>query len=150
MIADGKDDDGIVRYIERRRLIANMTFKQRETHVILNDDLEKRFKDISNRHASFLDMSTDEKLAEMANQIENMLKKDGRFLSLDYSQICFDYIDEETIKKYRKKIQCFRHSSKESLNDRANFSNEQKSFMIDYGLTILKVIQTLLNDKTLE
>ena len=37
-------------------------------------------------------MSTDEKLAEIANLIESLLKKNGKFLTLDYSTTYFDYI----------------------------------------------------------
>lgn len=92
-------------------------------------------------------MSTDEKLAEIANLIENMLKKNGQFLAPDYSQICFDYINEDTIKNYRKKLQCFRHSSSESISERASFTKEQKIFLIDFGLTVLKVIHVLLANK---
>ena len=73
-----------------------------------------------------------------------MLKKNGKFLSIDYSLICFDYINEETVKGYRHKLQCFRHSSNESIEERASFTNEQKSFLIDYGLVIIKVINDIL------
>ena len=37
-------------------------------------------------------MSIDEKLAEIANLIENLLKKKGNFVQLDYSQVCFGYV----------------------------------------------------------
>ena len=96
---------------------------------------------------SFQNMSTDEKLAEIANLIENMLKKDGKFQSLDYTKICFDYIDGDMIKRYRKQIQCFRHSAPESIHERETFSKEQKVFLIDLGLTILKAIHALLNNE---
>lgn len=89
-------------------------------------------------------MSTDERLAEIANLIENMLKKDGMFVTIDYSLVCFDYIDEETVKAYRHKLQCFRHSSDTFIEERASFSDEQKSFLIDYGLVIIKAIHNLL------
>ena len=93
-------------------------------------------------------MSTDEKLAEIANLIENMLKKDGKFLTIDYSLVCFDYINEETFKGYRHKLQCFRHSSDESIRERASFSDGQKAFLIDYGLVIIKAIHDVLNMTT--
>ena len=89
-------------------------------------------------------MSTDEKLAEIANLIENLLKKDGKFLSIDYSLVCFDYINEANVKDYRNKLHCFRHSSDESIKERTHFSNEQKSFLIDYGLAIIKAINDVL------
>lgn len=147
LIAEGKDDNGTVRYNERRKLIENLTFTQRDNHIELVDAIERKFKEISNRQASFQNMSTDEKLAEIANIIENMLKKNGKFLSPDYSQICFNYINEDTIKRYRKKIQCFRHSSAESISERESFTKEQKVFLIDFGLTVLKVIHALLTNK---
>jgi hypothetical protein len=147
LIAEGKDDNGTVRYNERRKLVANMKFTQKDNHIELVDAIETKFKEISNRQASFQDMSTDEKLAEIANLIENMLKKNGKFLAPDYSQICFDYINEDTIKRYRKKIQCFRHSASESISERESFSKEQKVFLIDFGLTLLKVIHALLTNE---
>lgn len=147
LIAEGKDDNGTVRYKERRKLIANLIFTQMDNHIELVDAIERKFKEISNRQASFQNMSMDEKLAEIANLIENMLKKNGKFLSPDYSQICFDYINEDTIKRYRKKIQCFRHSSSQSISERESFTKEQKIFLIDFGLTVLKVIHVLLTNE---
>lgn len=147
LIADGKDDNGTVRYKERRKLIANLIFTQMDNHIELVDAIERKFKEISNRQTSFQNMSMDEKLAEIANLIENMLKKNGKFLSLDYSQICFDYINEDTIKRYRKKIQCFRHSSSQSISERESFTKEQKIFLIDFGLTVLKAIHVLLTNE---
>lgn len=147
LINEGKDDDGTVRYVERRRLVSSLTFTQLDSHIELVDSIEKKFKDISNRQASFQNMSTDEKLAEIANLIENMLKKNDKFLSIDYSTVCFNYIDESKIKEYRKKLQCFRHSSSNSLEERASFTKDQKMFLIDYGLIIIKTIYVLTNDK---
>lgn len=147
LIANGKDNNGTVRYSERRRFVANLTFKQNETYIAIDDSIERKFEEISTRQASFDKMSIDEKILEIANLIEHFLKKDDKFITLDYSKICFDYINEEIIKKYRKKIQCFRHSSEEALKEREEYSEVQKNFIIDYGLIILKVIHTLLNDK---
>lgn len=147
LISEGKDDNGTVRYAERRKLVANLTFTKRDNYIELVDAIEAKFKEISNRQASFQNMSTDEKLAEIANLIENMLKKDGKFQSLDYTKICFDYIDGDMIKRYRKQIQCFRHSAPESIHERETFSKEQKVFLIDLGLTILKAIHALLNNE---
>lgn len=50
---EGKDDNGIVRYKERRKLIANLTFVQKDNHIELVDAIEKKFKEISNRQAAF-------------------------------------------------------------------------------------------------
>lgn len=146
LIISGKEVDGKVPYRERRMFIASLTFKQSSEYIEINNDIEQKFKEISTRNASFDNMSTDEKISEILNLIENFLKKGDSFISLDYSKICFNYINEQEIIKYRKQFQCFRHSSEQALQERANYSEEQKNFIIDYGLTIVKVIHTLLKD----
>ena len=144
IIAQGGDDKGTVRYATRRTFVASLTFELKSNHIEITDSINQKFIEISNRQSSFNNMSIDEKLAEIANLIENMLKKDGKFLTIDYSLVCFDYINEETVKGYRHKLQCFRHSSDESIQERASYSDEQKSFLIDYGLVIIKAIHDVL------
>lgn len=144
IIAQGGDNNGTVRYATRRNFVANLTFEVKSNHIGISDSIDRKFAEISNRQSTFNNMSTDEKLAEIANLIENMLKKDGKFITIDYSTICYDYIDDDKVKKYRSKLQCFRHSSEDSIRERESFSNEQKLFLIDYGLMIIKVIHTVL------
>ena len=144
IIAQGDDDKGTVRYATRRAFVANLTFELKSTHIEVTESINQKFIEISTRQSSFNNMSTDEKLAEIANLIENMLKKDGKFLTVDFYLVCFDYIDEETVKKYRHTLQCFRHSADKSIEERSSYSNEQKSFLIDYGLVIIKAIHDIL------
>lgn len=89
-------------------------------------------------------MSLDEKLSEIANLTENLLKKNGKYVELDYSKICFEYISDDEVKSFRKKLHCFRHSTDEAIQERESYSDEQKNFMVDYGLTIVKVIYLLV------
>ena len=89
-------------------------------------------------------MTLDEKIAEIANLIENMLKREGTFIALDYSKVCSGFITDDVVKNYRKKMQCFRHCSGEALEERKAYSEEQKNFFVDYGLTIVKAIHSLL------
>ena len=147
IISQGGDCNGTVRYATRRAFVADLTFELKSNHIEITDSINQKFVEISNRQSSFNNMSTDEKLAEIANLIESMLKKDGKFLSIDYSLVCFDYINEDTVKEYRHRLQCFRHSSDKSIEERASFSNEQRSFLIDYGLVIIKAIHDLLRLK---
>lgn len=144
IIAEGNDDGGTVRYATRRVYIAKLTFEQKSDHIELADAIEQKFIEISNRNASFDSMSTDEKLAEIANLIENLLKKDGKFTTLDYTPVCLDFIANESITKYRKSMQCFRHSTQEAVAERKGYSEKQKAFLVDYGLTIVKAIHSLV------
>lgn len=144
IIAQGGDDRGTVRYATRRSFVAKLTFEIKSKHIEIDDSLNQKFIEISNRQASFNNMSTDEKLAEIANLIENMLKRNGEFLKLDYSQFCFEYISDEIVTSYRKRMQCFRHATEKALEERKEYSEEQKTFFVNYGLTILSMIHSLI------
>jgi hypothetical protein len=145
IISRGEDANGTVRYATRRAFVAGLTFELKSNHIGIDNSIYQKFIEISNRQASFNNMSTDEKLSEIANLIENMLKKNGHFIKPDYSLICFDYISDETVTSYRKKMQCFRHASSEAIAERSSYSEEQKNFFVDLGLTIIKVIHKLIN-----
>ena len=143
IIAEGNDDNGTVRYATRRQFVANLTCTQKSNHIDIDSAIDQKFIEISNRRASFNNMSIDEKLAEIANLIENLLKKKGNFVQLDYSQVCFGYVTNEMITNYRKQMQWFRHATDNSIAERKNFTEDQKNFLVDYGLTIVKVIYAL-------
>ena len=144
IIALGRDDKGTVRYATRRDFVAELTFKQKTCNIEVNDSINHKFIEISTRQASFNSMHTDEKLAEIANLIENMLKKDGEFIALEYEKVCCGFIDDAVVRKYRKKMQCFRHCTDEAITERKSYSEEQKNFLVDYGLTIVKAIHELI------
>lgn len=144
IIAQGDDDNGTVRYAVRRKFVASFTFELKSSHIDIDNLINQKFVEISNRQASFNNMSTDEKLAEIANLIENLLKKNGKFITPDYSKICFDYISNDIVTSYRKKMHCFRHATDEAIAERNSYSEDQKNFFVDYGLTIVKVIHSLL------
>lgn len=144
IIARGGDEDGTVKYAVRRSVVSSFTFELKSSHIGIDNSINQKFVEISNRQASFNNMSIDEQLAEIANLIENLLKKNGKFITLDYSKTCFDYISNDIVTDYRKKMQCFRHAADEAIAERNSYSKEQKDFFVDYGLVIIKVIDSLL------
>ena len=88
IIVQGDHDNGTVRYATRRVFVANLTFELKFNYIEVDDVIDQKFIEISNRQASFNNMSTDEKLAEIANLIENLLKKNKKFITPDYTKIC--------------------------------------------------------------
>ena len=110
----------------------------------MNDSVNKKFIEISTRQASFDNMYIDEKLAEIANLIENLLKQNGKFITPKYEDVCCGFIDDTIVKNYRKKMQCFRHCTDEAIAERKAYSENQKTFLINYGLTIVNAIHSLL------
>ncbi len=147
IISIGKDDDGIVRYAARRIFVSNFTFKKTSSYLNIKGTLKEKFIEISTRKATFNNMSIDEKLSEITNLIENLLKTGKRFKELNYSKLCFEYITNEKVKKYRQQMQCFRHASKEAIEERKLYSKSQKEFLIDYGIIIINSIDLLLKEE---
>jgi hypothetical protein len=85
-------------------------------------------------------MALDEKLKEIGNLIEYLLKRDGKFITLNYDYIFLGFIKENDIKELRKKIHCFRHSSQESLKERKEYTENQKQFMVELGIVMCNLI----------
>lgn len=144
IISLGRDDNGTVHYADRRTFVAELTFKKKTCNIEVNDSINQKFIEISTRQASFNCMHTDEKIAEIANLIENMLKQDGIFITPEYENVCCGFIDDVIVRSYRRKMQCFRHCTDEAIAERKTYSEEQKAFLIDYGLTIVKAIHELI------
>ena len=139
------DRNGTVPYIIRRKLVANLTFEKKSS-IVVEDDIDTIFKRISTRSATFESMAIDEKLKEIANCIEFMLREDDKYKEINYNEVAFEYINNEIVKGYRKKIQCFRHASGEAIKEREELTEAQKEFLIDYGITIIKVIYQVLKN----
>lgn len=122
------------------------TRKKINKELFISEDLDEEFRKISTGEISFVKMSLDDKLIQISNLIENFLKEDGKYIELDYDFITLGFIPEINIKNFRKKIHCFRHSTKESLKERNSYSENQKMFMVQFGITILTVIHKELTN----
>lgn len=118
--------------------------KQIKRTYVIDDDLDVLFQTISTREASFNNMSSDEKLKEIANLIEHLLKKNGKFIYAELDEITMKFIDNDDVTNLRKKLQSFRHSSDESLEERKKFTRYQKEFLIEYGIVACTSIYNYL------
>lgn len=135
LISLGEDENGTVTWQKRRDLINTLHFTVIENFYV-QQDIAQLFQVISTRSAEFQMMSSEEKLKEIANLLEYLLKEGKKFKTLDVKNIYYDFISNEQIIGYRKLIQCFRHSSIESLAERTVLMHNSE-FLISYGLAIL-------------
>ena len=119
------------------------------SHTEINNEIEDKFIEISNRQAAFDKMSLDEKLEEINNLIENLLKKNDKYLKLPYGEIAFKYVSNDIITQYRKQTHCFRHSSEKAIKERKTYTEAQKLFLVDYGLIIVKIIHSLIGKENI-
>lgn len=134
------EENGTVKYNSRRKIVADFHFVKKGIGVKIDDNINKKFQEISTRNAKFEAMSTDEKIKEIINLIENLLKENGKYIKLDYKNIALDVLNDDIITSFKKKIQCFRHSSEEAIKERQTFTENQKKFIIDYGIMICNLI----------
>ena len=107
------------------------------------EEIENLIKKISTRNADFVDMGEDEILKEICNGIEYLLNEDSKkkdnFIRLDISDN-INIINDDKIRDFRKTLECFRHSSKGSIEERKKYSLFEKDMMIRYGIFVLETI----------
>ena len=132
---------GKVAWADRSIFVENLKFVKRNNYKII-DSTEEVLKKVSTRNADFIKMSLNEKLEAICNSIEFLLKthkKSDKFIVLNYDD-SFGYLSDEIVKGFRNKLECFRHSTKEDIAVRDNYTDDQKDFLINYGLLIIDFI----------
>lgn len=146
LISMGKGEaNRSVTWAARRAFASEFELERTPGRTFKDFALDEKFREISNRSASFSEMETDEKIAELNNMIEHLLNKDGKYPELDCSPIAFSFIDYEKIKEYRTITHCFRHKSENALNEKNNYTDLQKEFLIEYGIIIVTTIHELVS-----
>lgn len=130
----------VVTWEKRRNLVNNLHFVKRREKSTLKGKISEDIMMISTRSAKFEEMKIDEKLELLSNLIENILKTENGYEKLNYSKITLNFITDAMITEYRKKLNCFRHASAKSLAERKKLTLNQKKFLIDYGVVIVKNI----------
>lgn len=139
-----KTANGSVPYAKRRAFASEFVLEETPGRTFKDLTLDEKFIETSNRKALFSEMATDEKIAELNNMIEHLLKKGGKYLELDYSPIAFSFIDDQKIKEYKKTTQCFRHKSEESIAEKNKFTDLQKEFLIEFGIILITTIHEIV------
>lgn len=131
----------IVTWAERIRVANSLNITKKDmTKVEVSKSLNELFKRISNRNADFIAMSSDEKLGEINNAIENLLKVEEKWQKIDYATETYNFISDDIVTSYRKLTHSFRHATEKSLRERECFSDNQKEFLINYGITICDIV----------
>jgi hypothetical protein len=138
--------DGNVPWRDRRKLCDSLTIKSSGKFQDVPNEIEETIKSISTRNADFDSMEIDEKLGLLNNLIENLLKENGRFRSLEYKDVFFGYFMEDEVKKFRKKTHCFRHGDAQAVAARKEYSQQEKEFLADIGIFMAVHIHRHINN----
>lgn len=104
--------------------------------IEMGNRLLESINQISTRDASFTSRGADEKLELLNNTIENILKQDGKFVSIDNAYF-MGLLTDEQIKSFRQQTQCFRHASDQALLERVKLDEKQKRFLVNFGVLIV-------------
>ena len=56
------------------------------------------------------------------------------------------YVTKEDLIKFQNDLQCFRHGEKEMVAKRTDYSEQQKKFLIDYGLMLINATERYINE----
>lgn len=134
----GTNPSGAVTWKDRRSYIDELKIERISTStIVLEHSLEDIMSLVSTRNAVFAEMTLDEKIANIRDVFEYIGKKNGKYLQIPFETLSAGYITIENVKRFQNEIQCFRHGEATLLAKRNTYSDEQKWFLIDYGLTIL-------------
>lgn len=145
-----RGSDGTVQWWERRELCDNLSITTNATFQLLPDDIEEKIRLISTRGAEFDDMMIDEKLQNLNNLIENLLKPNSRgsYLSINYDEVFFGFVSEEDVKQYRKRTQPFRHAAEDTLRERSSIPENEKKLLGELGVFIAVQLHRFLHKKS--
>ncbi len=135
-IYDGQNT-GSVYWEDRRTLIFSLEFEKTNNlnpPVELIDSLNKITFDNNFDNIN-------QNLNLIANAIEFFLKEGKRFNELNFSIDELVFIDNDKIRKLRNKLQCFRHSTNDDINEREAMTNEDKFFYLHLGYSYLTIIK---------
>lgn len=135
-IQNKSGDNGAVAWQSRRDLCDSFTITTNSAFQVLPDDIEDKIRLISTRGAEFDAMPVNEKLQNLNNLIENLLKKNGKYLKLNHDDIFFGFISEDDVKRYRKCTQPFRHASEDTLSERGSIAEDEKKLLAELGVFI--------------
>ena len=113
-------------------------------YISVSDDVDEILKKVSSRNMSFINMEVDEKIDSLNRAIENILKNDKKYIKTDSSFLFLNFITDDQIREYRTLTNCFRHGSDEMIKERAKYTEAQKVFLINYGLTICNSLMASL------
>lgn len=143
-----ENNNGVVSWAKRRLLSNSLIFNRNDiSNISITEDLNELFKKISNRNADFIAMTNNEKLGEINNVIENILKINDKWKDIDYQIETFGFLSNDIVMQYRKLIHCFRHGTENSIEERNTFTDQQKDFLINYGITICELVLNVIKNK---
>ena len=77
------------------------------------------------------------RLLTLPDEIQEYLLKEKSGFKEISSEIFYDFLDEEEVKKFRKDTHAFRHGNSEAIAERKSWSDSKKIFYVRLGIIII-------------
>lgn len=132
-----------VAWADRRTFISNMCIERKHEFKYSNN-FDSIMNDIATSRNEFNKMSIDEKLMNICNAIEYLLKENGKFKIINYN-FSNGFLSDEIVKKFRNFLEIFRHDTKEDITKRKELSDNQKKYFVELGISIIDYISSFVN-----
>ncbi len=123
----GRDAKGNVKWKHRRLLIDSLTVIKKDTIITIEKQVDELIKNISTRSAKFEHMTTDEKLENIRNAYDHLIRLYGGFDKIDYHKIFMSFIEDSNLKDFSKRLHAFRHADASALAERAVYTDQEKN-----------------------
>ena len=129
---------GSVAWEQRRQLIDSLTIKKRNDFPAfsIQTSVKEIIREVSIGKGELHTLELDEQLVLLSNTIEYLLKEKSGFKEIS-SEIFYDFLDEEEVKKFRKDTHAFRHGNSEAIGERKSWSDSKKIFYVRLGIIII-------------
>lgn len=127
-----------VAWSDRRALIDTLTIERKyvDSSFAVEDGIDDIMKEIAMGTGSFDNQSKENKLANLNNCVEYLLKDKKKFRKVE-SYIFYDFLNESDVIKFRKETHVFRHHDREAIVSRNGWSERKKDFYIRMGIIIV-------------
>jgi len=133
----GRESNGSVKWKNRRTLIDSLTIIKKESIITIEEKVDELIKNISTRSAKFEHMAIDEKLENIRNAYDHLVKLYGGFDKIDYLNVFMSFIEESNLKDFSKRLHAFRHGDGAALLERTVYTDQEKKYMIEFGVIVL-------------
>lgn len=139
LFSKGRSDDHRVRWAERRSFTQELEFLKGDSiSGDFNEPIEELFTKISTRGSTFDNMENQEKLKDISNLLEHILKENNKYKPID-TKDTLGLISSNFVKDYRNILHCYRHGEKSDLDKRDELKDKE-FFLIHLGISIIHAI----------
>ena len=144
----GTKSNGAVAWADRRMYSNSLNFIKKNNEIPYSTNMQDIFKLVSSANKEFKDMTIDEKLEQIRNVFSYIGKtENGKYININIDEISKGYVTKNQLMNYQNELQCFRHGEKEMITKRREYTEQQKQFLIDYGLMLINATERYLNEK---